>query len=578
MKKTMRNQTTLIRGIVVLLMILSMLVLQLVIPLSATTPKLLIEPEQKDVIRGERVLLQVKLDDVQAFKNGVEGYSGTFQYDPSVLTFIEAKNKISGWAFSTAPTSGEIKFVGYDDNPPNIAQKEDIVAFEIEVEILESAPSGATKLAIKDASVADTQFNELDASTKESILNIVDKTTPIEPTESSNNQLKDLVIKDGDTKLALDPEFNEDTMDYVLEVDENTNSIDVGAQPADNNSKIISGTGSHELKPGENIIKIVVEAEDGTQKTYTVVVTKKVKDTEENPGGETPGNEKPKPKPEPEPEPEEKPEEKPNPKPEEKPTPGDKEEKPKPDPDKPTSETGKDSQDNTTTVINNNSVNNYISTIEGISLQPNLSHDVNEYHANVGKNTEQLNLKVTPEDPNASVNVTGHEALTFGDNQITITVTSPSGDQRDIVINVNRSETESSAYLSSISVGGYALNPGFKEDVFFYNMIVEHDVNHLAVTAAPKDANTNINIAANNTLREGINYIKIHASNSDGIMNTYVIEVIRESEKTGFKLDHSILWAGVGTIWLLIIAVVFIMTRKKPQTIVYEKSQHDEKL
>ncbi len=559
MKKTMRNQTTLIRGIVVLLMILSMLVLQLVIPLSATTPKLIIEPEQKDVTRGERVHLQVKLSEVQAFKNGVEGYSGTFQYDPSVLTFIEAKNKISGWAFSTAPTSGEIKFVGYDDNPPNIAQKEDIVAFEIEVEILESAPSGATKIAIKNAAVADTQFNELDASTKESVLNIVDKSNP---EESSNNQLKELIIKDGDTKLELNPKFNEDTLDYKLEVGESTNTIDISALPVDEHSKVISGTGSHELKPGENIIKIVVEAEDGTQKTYTVVVTKKDKDKEENPGGE---------KPDP------KPEEKPDPKPEEKPTPGDKEEKPKPDTDKPTSETGKDSNGNTT-IINNNSVNNYISTIEGISLQPNLSHDVNEYHANVGKNTDRLNLKVTPEDQNASVNITGHESLTFGANQITITVTSPSGEKRDITINVNRSETESSAYLSSISVGGYALNPGFKEDVFFYNMIVEHDVNHLAVTAAPKDANTNINIAANNTLREGINYIKIHASNADGIMNTYVIEVIRESESTGFKLDHSVLWAGVGTIWLLILAAVFIMTRKKPKTIVYEKSQHDEKI
>lgn len=559
MKKTMRNQTTLIRGIVVLLMILSMLVLQLVIPLSATTPKLIIEPEQKDVTRGERVHLQVKLSEVQAFKNGVEGYSGTFQYDPSVLTFIEAKNKISGWAFSTAPTSGEIKFVGYDDNPPNIAQKEDIVAFEIEVEILESAPSGATKIAIKNAAVADTQFNELDASTKESVLNIVDKSNP---EESSNNQLKELIIKNGDTKLELNPKFNEDTLDYKLEVGENTNTIDISALPVDEHSKVISGTGSHELKPGENIIKIVVEAEDGTQKTYTVVVTKKDKDKEENPGGE---------KPDP------KPEEKPDPKPEEKPTPGDKEEKPKPDTDKPTSETGKDSNGNTT-IINNNSVNNYISTIEGISLQPNLSHDVNEYHANVGKNTDRLNLKVTPEDQNASVNITGHESLTFGANQITITVTSPSGEKRDITINVNRSETESSAYLSSISVGGYALNPGFKEDVFFYNMIVEHDVNHLAVTAAPKDANTNINIAANNTLREGINYIKIHASNADGIMNTYVIEVIRESESTGFKLDHSVLWAGVGTIWLLILAVVFIMTRKKTKTIIYEKSQHDEKI
>lgn len=559
MKKTMRNQTTLIRGIVVLLMILSMLVLQLVIPLSATTPKLIIEPEQKDVTRGERVHLQVKLSEVQAFKNGVEGYSGTFQYDPSVLTFIEAKNKISGWAFSTAPTSGEIKFVGYDDNPPNIAQKEDIAAFEIEVEILESAPSGATKIAIKNAAVADTQFNELDASTKESVLNIVDKSNP---EESLNNQLKELIIKDGDTKLELNPKFNEDTLDYKLEVGENTNTIDISALPVDEHSKVISGTGSHELKPGENIIKIVVEAEDGTQKTYTVVVTKKDKDKEENPGGE---------KPDP------KPEEKPDPKPEEKPTPGDKEEKPKPDTDKPTSETGKDSNGNTT-IINNNSVNNYISTIEGISLQPNLSHDVNEYHANVGKNTDRLNLKVTPEDQNASVNITGHESLTFGANQITITVTSPSGEKRDITINVNRSETESSAYLSSISVGGYALNPGFKEDVFFYNMIVEHDVNHLAVTAAPKDANTNINIAANNTLREGINYIKIHASNADGIMNTYVIEVIRESESTGFKLDHSVLWAGVGTIWLLILAAVFIMTRKKPKTIVYEKSQHDEKI
>ena len=84
-----------------------------------------------------------------------------------------------------------------------------------------------------------------------------------------NNDLKSLEVEGYD----LTPDFDKDETNYTLTVPSDVDSITVNAEP-DADTATVTGTGSHDLQPGENTIEVKVTAEDGTEKTYTITVTK----------------------------------------------------------------------------------------------------------------------------------------------------------------------------------------------------------------------------------------------------------------------------------------------------------------
>lgn len=99
--------------------------------------------------------------------------------------------------------------------------------------------------------------------------------TPNTTAKSSNNYLSSLKVSEG----TLSPEFNFRTYQYTVNVGKEVESIKVTASAEHNKAKV-SGTGTKTLKPGENKINVTVKAEDGKSRTYTIVVNKP---TEEEP-------------------------------------------------------------------------------------------------------------------------------------------------------------------------------------------------------------------------------------------------------------------------------------------------------
>lgn len=93
--------------------------------------------------------------------------------------------------------------------------------------------------------------------------------TTEEPSKSSDKALKTLEI----TPEGLDPEFNPETTTYTLEVGADVEKLDIKAAPNDE-SATVEITGNDSLKPGDNVIKIVVTAQDETARTYTINVKK----------------------------------------------------------------------------------------------------------------------------------------------------------------------------------------------------------------------------------------------------------------------------------------------------------------
>lgn len=88
-------------------------------------------------------------------------------------------------------------------------------------------------------------------------------------TKSDNTNLKSLKV---DVE-GLSPEFDKNITEYYLIVDLTIEEVNVEAVPEYEKSKITI-TGNSDLQEGENTVKILVKAENGNTKTYTINITK----------------------------------------------------------------------------------------------------------------------------------------------------------------------------------------------------------------------------------------------------------------------------------------------------------------
>ncbi|MGO4494951.1 endo-alpha-N-acetylgalactosaminidase family protein [Paenibacillus sp. 2RAB27] len=91
---------------------------------------------------------------------------------------------------------------------------------------------------------------------------------------SGDATLSNLTVSAG----ILSPEFSSDTTSYTVNVDNNVSSMTIAATN-NHSAATVSGAGVKSLSVGLNTFEVVVTAEDGTQKTYTVVVNRAGIDT-----------------------------------------------------------------------------------------------------------------------------------------------------------------------------------------------------------------------------------------------------------------------------------------------------------
>lgn len=88
--------------------------------------------------------------------------------------------------------------------------------------------------------------------------------------KENNANLESLTINNGE----LVPEFNKDTLEYTVELENYIDTINVTGK-AESDKATVTGNGNYNLIEGKNKIQIMVTAEDGTIKTYLVTVTRK---------------------------------------------------------------------------------------------------------------------------------------------------------------------------------------------------------------------------------------------------------------------------------------------------------------
>lgn len=121
------------------------------------------------------------------------------------------------------------------------------------------------------------------------------------------------------------------------------------------------------------------------------------------------------------------------------------------------------------------------------------------------------------------------------------------------------------AYLKSITVGNYQLNPSFSKDVKEYNVEVENEVENITIGATKEDNTASVTGLGEKVLTEGNNKFEIVVTAQKGNTLTYVVNVLR---KELHPIEVSILDEGY-----TIVRKVDALTQYssfKPTTIDYE--------
>ena len=234
------------------------------------------------------------------------------------------------------------------------------------------------------ASITITAVNKQADSTPPETPNQTPETKPQE--KSSNANLNNLGINPNDFKG-----FKPGTTKYNVTVENNVESVEVYAKAQDSKAKV-SGTGIKKLNEGNNALNVVVTAEDGTKKTYTINVTRKT--AEESKEAEEENNKE------------------------------------------------EEKQENKLGLSELN--------IEGVELSPSFSLNTYEYVAKyIGEETK-LNITTKASDDNAKVEIVGNEELKEGENLINILVTDSKGENTvTYQITLNKSLVDKEAIAKS---------------------------------------------------------------------------------------------------------------------------------
>ena len=123
---------------------------------------------------------------------------------------------------------------------------------------------GGAIFKTSDCCISPDGVEDIYLSNSSATLTIKDKTL------SNNANLKSLSLNTG----SISPKFSANTTSYTAKVSNTVTKVNVTARTADSGAKVVSVAGNTNLKVGENNVVVTVQAANGTQKTYTIVVTR----------------------------------------------------------------------------------------------------------------------------------------------------------------------------------------------------------------------------------------------------------------------------------------------------------------
>ena len=333
--------------------------------------------------------------------------------------------------------------------------------------------------ALKEGTTQITLTNvKLTNSSDRITSNVSPKTITIgtsTPAKSNDATLKSL----GATGYTLSPTFASGTTSYTITVPSEATSVTLTGT-ANHGGATVSGLGNITLTGDTTTATVKVTAEDGTTtKTYTVKINKET-----------------------------------------------------------SSDTGDDD--------NKKSSDATLKSLSasGYTLSPSFSSSTTSYTVKVPSTATTVKLEGAANDSGATVTGLGNITLTGDTTTATIKVTAEDGTTtKTYKVKIEKedetetTEKDSDATLKKLDVSGYTLSPTFKKNINTYSMKVKNNITSLDVTAIPTSDKAKVTISGNKNWEEGVNVVTIKVTAEDGTVNTYTVNVTRQSSNPDSEED-----------------------------------------
>ena len=452
-----------------------------------------------------------------------------------------------------------------------------------------------TTLKVYNASIASQDEEE---GTE---LTFTSGTIKVGAAKSKDANLSGLTVSKG----SLSPAFDKDTTSYTVEVDNDVDSIEIEATANDDKASV-DGTGTKSLSVGDNSYSIVVTAENGSKKTYTIKVTRASASEEEkadatlseltvSKGSLSPAFDK-----------------------------------------KTTSytvtvdndvdsiEIGGTASDEDATIdglgtktlaVGDNLYNITVTATDGTKkiytikvtrakkedktqadnnskssenrlrsmilsngiLSPSFDPNLSNYNVVIASDVNELNFSsLVPMNSKARYSVSNNGNFVVGETKVvSIVVTAEDGSQRIYTINVNKSDKKSNNKLSELTISGGTLDPAFNSNTTSYNAKVASNTKSISVNAKTENDKATIEYSVNGSkfssdnnfdLQDGNNVIMVKVTDENGFVQLYSINVEKPSNTFslfGIKIPK---WLGYLLLLLLLGLIgwlIFLVLKKR---------------
>lgn len=215
------------------------------INVSASSGKISIS-SSSTVVVGNTVTVTVTLSSSTA----LGAWEFNIDYDSSYLRLT-----------SSTSENGGTYFVNYGDG------KTKSKTYTLKFKALKS---GTTNITVGSYDIYDWNEESMSISKLNKKLTLMTQ-EELEASYSKDNNLKGLTVKVGEESYDLDPVFDKDTLEYKVTVPTGTTTVQIEALKNDSTATV-NGDGDIEVTEGLNTIPIVVTAQNGDEKTYTLIV------------------------------------------------------------------------------------------------------------------------------------------------------------------------------------------------------------------------------------------------------------------------------------------------------------------
>lgn len=213
------------------------------IKLNAASASISVSVNKSSLVVGNTVNATVTIYS----SGGIGSWEYTINYDTSKLKLISGEVSVADVAASSGVTSKSYNYT------------------------FKAISSGSASIGVKSYSVVNWDVEEIPTSQSSRTVNIITEQELV-ASYSKNNNLTSISVEGYD----LDKTFDKDTLEYTVTVPSDTLKINLSAT-LDDTKASLSGIGEFDVSEGDNKFDIIVTAENGNTKTYSVIV--KVEDT-----------------------------------------------------------------------------------------------------------------------------------------------------------------------------------------------------------------------------------------------------------------------------------------------------------